>query len=92
MREFPGGPVVKIRLPVQGTWVQSLIPEDPTCLGALSPCPQLLSPSTLEPVLHSKRRRRKGSLRAATKDSPRSPQPEKSPQSDGDPAQPKVSK
>ena len=62
--------MVKIRLPLQGTRVQSLIPEDPTCLGALSPCPQLLSPGTLEPVLHSKRRRREGSLCVATKDTP----------------------
>ena len=84
--------MVKIRLPLQGTRVQSLIPEDPTCLGALSPCPQLLSPSTLEPVLHSERCRREGSLCAATKDSPCSLQPEKSPQSNGDPAQPQVRK
>ena len=26
---FPGGSVVRIRLPVQETWVQSLIQEDP---------------------------------------------------------------
>ena len=28
---------VRIHLPTQGTWVQSLIWEDPTCLGATKP-------------------------------------------------------
>ena len=28
-------------LTVQGTWVQSLVWEDPTCLGATKPMPQL---------------------------------------------------
>ena len=29
--DFPGGPVVKTALPVQGAWVQSLVRElDPT--------------------------------------------------------------
>ena len=49
--EFPGGPVVKIlwsraslvvqwlriRLPMQGTRVRALVPEDPTCRGAAGP-------------------------------------------------------
>ena len=28
---------LRIRLPMQGTWVQSLVWEDPTCLGATYP-------------------------------------------------------
>ena len=39
-RGFPGGSVVKnlpMNLTVQETWVQSLIQEDPTCLGGASP-------------------------------------------------------
>ena len=31
---FPVGPVVKIYLSMQGTWVQSLVQEDHTCHGA----------------------------------------------------------
>ena len=48
---------------MQGTWVQSLVQEDPTCRGATKPVyhnywahvPQLLKPACLEPVLHNKR-------------------------------------
>ena len=37
-KDFPGGPVVKrVHLPTQGTWVWSLIQEDPTCRGATEP-------------------------------------------------------
>ena len=36
-KDFPGGPVVKNPLPMQGTWVQSLIQEDPTYSGAAKP-------------------------------------------------------
>ena len=50
--------MVKIRLPLQRTRVQALIPEDPTCLGDLSPSTRVLSPSALESVGHSKRRHR----------------------------------
>ena len=28
---------LRIRLPMQGTWVQSLVWEDPTCHGATKP-------------------------------------------------------
>ena len=28
---------LRIRLPVQGTWVQALVQEDPTCHGATKP-------------------------------------------------------
>ena len=31
---FPGGAVVRNRLPMQGTQVPSLVWEDPTCRGA----------------------------------------------------------
>ena len=53
---------------MQGTWVQALVWEDPTCRGATKPVrlqllslcsrarePQLLKPAHLEPVLHNKR-------------------------------------
>ena len=35
--DFPGGPVVKNRLPMQGIWVPSLVWEDPTCQGTVKP-------------------------------------------------------
>ena len=34
---FPGGAVVRIRLPLQGTRVRALAREDPTCHGATKP-------------------------------------------------------
>ena len=34
---FPGGSVVKNCLPVQETWTQTLIREDPTSRGATKP-------------------------------------------------------
>ena len=67
---------LRIRLPRQGTRVQALVREDPTCRGATKPVRhnnwslhalelvchnywgcvlQLLKPTCLEPVLHSKR-------------------------------------
>ena len=39
---------LRIHLPMQGTWVQALVQEDPTCRGAtksVATKPQLLSPS-----------------------------------------------
>ena len=43
-------------LPVQETWVLSLVWEDPTCHGAADPMchTQLLKPAPLEPVLRNK--------------------------------------
>ena len=35
--DFPGGTVVKNRLPMQGTRVQALVREDRTCHGATKP-------------------------------------------------------
>ena len=57
---------LRIRLPVQGTRVQPLVQEDPTCPGATKPvCHkywahvlQLLKPAHLEPLLRTKRRHR----------------------------------
>ena len=54
---------LRIRLPVQGTWVRSLVREDPTCRRATKPVchnywacvAQLLKPTHLEPVLCNKR-------------------------------------
>ena len=56
---------LRIRLPMQGTQVQALVREDPTCRGATKPmnhnywarAPQLLKPARLEPVLRNKRSR-----------------------------------
>ena len=45
---FPGGSVVRIRFPVQGTQVRSLAQEDPTCHRATRPVT-----TTIEPVLWS---------------------------------------
>ena len=48
--DFPGGPAVKLRLPVQGTHIQSLVQEDPHAVGQLSPCT-----TSTQPVLCNKR-------------------------------------
>ena len=46
-----------ISLPMQGTWVWSLVWEDPTCCRATKPnALQLLGQSPLKPMLHNKRR------------------------------------
>ena len=45
-RDFPGGAVVKNRLPMQGTRVQALVWEDPHAAGQLSPYA-----TTTEPAL-----------------------------------------
>ena len=50
--DLGGAPLVvqwlSICLPTQGTWVRSLVQEDPTCHGAMKPL-------CLEPVLRNKR-------------------------------------
>ena len=54
---------LRIRLPLQGTWVRALVREDPTCCGATKPVchnywacvPQLLKLTHLEPMLHNER-------------------------------------
>ena len=49
---------LRIQLPVQGTWVQSLVREDPTCLGATKPVCHNYRAQILEPVLQNKRSHR----------------------------------
>ena len=36
-QDFPGGAVLRICLPMQGTQVRALVQEDPTCHGATKP-------------------------------------------------------
>ena len=55
MKDFPGGPVVKNHLPVQGTRVPSLIGEDPTCHGATKPLHHNSWACALERVLRNER-------------------------------------
>ena len=52
-RDFPGGPVVKICLPMQGTRVRSLVREDPTCRAATKPTCHNYWACTLEPTCHN---------------------------------------
>ena len=57
---------LRIRLPMQGTWVRALVQEDPICCGATKPMclrsracePQLLKSACIEPMLRSKRSHR----------------------------------
>ena len=73
---------LRICLPVQGTRVQTLVQEDPTCRGGTKPMrhnywarvPQLLSPRSATGEATAMR-----SLHTTTKSSPLSPQLEKSP-------------
>ena len=44
---------IRIRLPMQGTWVQSLVREDPTCHGATKPVHHNYWACTLEPMCHN---------------------------------------
>ena len=52
---FPGGPVVRVRLPMWRTWVQSLVREDFTGLGATKPSYHNYWACALESVLCNKR-------------------------------------
>ena len=69
---------LRIHLPMQGTWVRSLVQEDSTCGQASKPplsCDlQLLSPraatEALEPVLHNKRSYHKEKLLRRNQSSP----------------------
>ena len=54
-RGFPGGAVVKICLPMQGTQVRALVWEDPMCRGATKPVHHNYWACALEPVLYSQR-------------------------------------
>ena len=54
--DFSGGPVVNTHLPMQGTWVWSLVQEDATCHRATKPVSRhYRSPRALEPMLCNKR-------------------------------------
>ena len=95
---------LRIHLPMQGTWVRSLVQEDSTCHGATKPVPQLLSlssrawepqplkPGSLEPMLCNKRSHCQEKPVQHGQSSPCSLQPEKGLCSDKDPVQPNISK
>ena len=81
---------LRIRLPMQGTWVQALVQEDPTCHGATKPVHHNYWTCTLEPMSHNywslhaeslcsatRENTTMRSLRTTMKSSPRSPQVEK---------------
>ena len=95
---FPGGMVVQNLPASAGGTGGSLIWEHATCLGATEPlrhdyCArelQLLSPRALEPELHRRRSQRGEKPERGNSSSPCSPQLQKSPSSDEDPAQLKV--
>ena len=60
---------------MQGTWVQSLVLEDPTRHGATKPMHHnYWSPRALEPVLHNKRSHFNEKPAHRNKSSPHSPQ------------------
>ena len=45
---------LRIRLPMQGTWVRTLVREDPTCRGATKPvCHNYWACALLEPTCHN---------------------------------------
>ena len=52
---FPGGSVVKNPPAKKGTWVQSLVQKDPTCLGITNSMHHNYGASAIEPQSHKKR-------------------------------------
>ena len=50
---FPVAQWLRIRLPMQGIWVRSLVREDPTWLGATKPVCHNYWACTLEPTSHN---------------------------------------
>ena len=50
LRGFPGGEWLRIRLPMQETWVRALVQEDPTCRGATKPMCHNYWACALEPT------------------------------------------
>ena len=44
---------LRIRLPMQGTWVRALVREDPTCCGATKPVRHNYWACSLEPTSHN---------------------------------------
>ena len=85
LRAFLVAQWLRICLPMQGTWVQALVWEDPTCRGATKPLRHKYWACTLEPASHNywspcsatREATAMRSLHTATKSSPRSPQLEK---------------
>ena len=57
IRSYNGASLVAqwlgIRLPMQGTWVRSLVQEDPTCHGATKPVRHNYWACALEPTSHN---------------------------------------
>ena len=53
--DFPGGPVVKIMLPMQVAWVQFLVRMIKTMHAALSPTPKNKQTNRLEQMHHQRR-------------------------------------
>ena len=84
---------LRIRLPVQGTQVQSPVQEDSTRYEQLNPCTATTEPTSLEPMLWNKRSKCNEKPRTPQlESSPCFPQLEKSPRSKEDPARPKINK
>ena len=83
---------MRICLPMQGTWVPSLVWEDSTCCRAVKPRHHnLLKPARLKPVLHNKRSRHNDKP-VKLESSPRSPQLKKAHEQHKDPVHPKINK
>ena len=46
---------IEVCLPIPGTQFQTLVQEDSTCSGAISPCTSSTEAHTLEPLLFNER-------------------------------------
>ena len=88
LKKGPGGTSLvlqwlRVCLPMQGTWVRSLVWEDPTWQGAAKPRLQLLEPSLCPKRSHSSEKPSHLNQRepppSSTRESPRPPQPEREP-------------
>ena len=85
---------IRIRLPMQGTRVRSLVREDSTCCGTAKPVShnysahvlQLLKPTRLEPVLQERSRRNEKPVRCNQRVTPRRHNQRKASYSNNDPA------
>ena len=53
IQDFPGGTVLGVRLPMQGTWVQALVRDDPTCHRATKPMRHNYWACTVELASHN---------------------------------------
>ena len=85
---FPSG---KKSLPVQETWVQSVIWEDIPCLGAPKPtCHNYWAHMPWKWALHQEKPPQSETHTAQLESSPHSPHLQKSSRSHEDPAQPKI--